>query len=375
MRGWSRVVAIAMVLAVVACAPGEPPPDPTSHWETLSEAPLSPRHEAVGLWTGQEFLVVGGDSGPPCPPNASCRGPVDPPRRDGATYDPVSKTWQKIPDAPVPVSAFGNATVVHGVVYLITWDVGRADAPRAMLRFDPRMRAWARLPLPPSDDARLTSAGDRVVAVSQTDEYEPAVDSWFDDRAQRWRELPADPLRPSFGREAVWTNAGLLLGAAELASNPGSEKPAVIRLARLDPTFRHWTKVGTTEIIGGGPVAVDHRVVWPMTGSADGGEVNGWGRPYPFGGVLDPETMAWTPLPEPTTPNSDLAGYPVRVGSSVLVDGQLLRPSSSTWTSVPPGPWQATQSMTVVGSEQSLLVWGGSTDTSNTNQGYLLSFE
>ena len=119
-------------------------------------------------------------------------------------------------------------------------------------------------------------------------------------------------------------------------------------------------------------MAVDERVVWPMSGSADGGEVNGWGRPYPFGGVLDPAAMTWSPLPVSSAPDSGLAGYPVTVGDSLLVDGQLLRPSTQTWTKVPSGPWRARTSMSVVGSEHSLMVWGGSTDTDNTNEGYLL---
>jgi hypothetical protein len=120
-------------------------------------------------------------------------------------------------------------------------------------------------------------------------------------------------------------------------------------------------------------VAVDERVVWPMSGSADGGEVNKWGRHYPFGGVLDPAMMTWSPLHELTAPDSGLIGYPVAVGDSVLIEGQLLRPSTRIWTTVPPGPWQATGGMAVVGSDHSLMVWGGSTDTGSTDQGYLFT--
>ena len=46
-------------------------------WERLPAVPLSPRTDPVVAWTGTEVVVVGGNTGWVCPPNADCAGPTD----------------------------------------------------------------------------------------------------------------------------------------------------------------------------------------------------------------------------------------------------------------------------------------------------------
>ena len=48
-----------------------------------------------------------------------------------------------------------------------------------------------------------------------------------------------------------------------------------VRLARLDADRSRWTTLPDSEIIGWGPVTAGSRVVWPSTGSADGGDCDG----------------------------------------------------------------------------------------------------
>jgi hypothetical protein len=130
-----------------------------------------------------------------------------------------------------------------------------------------------------------------------------------------------------------------------------------------------------TGVIGWGPVAVGSRVVWPGTGSADGGAVGNWGRSYPEGGILDPSSGTWQALPRPPWPPA-LDCCTTVVGDRVLVGGQLLDPATGHWTRVPQLPGVTRRAATVVGGPRTLLVWGGATTGTrpgNLATGYLLT--
>lgn len=223
-----RRVLIVLTAAVLAagCAAGAERPTPAAtaesrsraeaaEWTAVPAGPLAARHGAVAAWVGGRFVVVGGRSGPPCPPDGECAAPRDPALRDGAILDPATGTWQRITAAPIPVAATGVPPVVAGDrVYLL------ADAPASFLSYEPANDRWQRL-RPPPVAGGLVAAGGEVLAVPT--ESGQGADAAFDPRAGTWRSLPRDPLGPSFDRSAVWLGDRVLLSAKKLVPNPGAD--------------------------------------------------------------------------------------------------------------------------------------------------------
>jgi hypothetical protein len=354
----------------------------TSSWTKLPEGPLSPRHEATGAWINGQFLLVGGSSSIACHPNASCMPPDQHGLRDGASFDPVSGDWRAIAEAPEPVIG-QNIAVIGDTMYVLAVDFTEAGASYAFLSYDTADDVWASLPLPPSPDSQLVAAANTVIAIAGSDERGNDVDSVFNPSSGTWQQLPDDPLGQSYDREAVWVTGGLLLTGKDLVASPGSEEPSVVRLALLDTTLTTWTLLDDSEIIGWEPRAVSGHVVFPYTGSADGGEVNNWGRSYPEGGIFDPSDSSWTALPDPPSATGlagvDLSGSGsdgsgLNVGNRVLVAGHLLDPATGGWLVVPEPPWASLTGASIVANTDTILVWGGAADGDNFADGYMLHF-
>jgi hypothetical protein len=349
----------------------------SGEWSRLPDGPLSARHEALGVSLHGKFLVVGGFSGPACPANADCTVAEDPALRDGAVFDPDTGTWTRIAEAPVPVSG-DNAVVLDCALYLLTAQAWRIGEPESVLRYDPEADAWTELPAPPGTVARLVAAGDRLLAVSTTDELAPIHDWIFVPGTGEWEPLPDDPLGPSFDREAAWMDDALLLTAKDLVASPGSDKPALVRLARFDLDTREWTELPTSDIIGWAPTPVGELVVFPLTGTADGGEVNNWGRDVPFGAILDPASGTWRGLPDPP-PGGGLLGELLVAGKLTVVGGHLLDPATGQWTLVPDLPPPDRTAAASAADADRIFVWGGATATQNPDatenlgDGYVLT--
>ena len=344
----------------------------TGVWSQLPAAPLGARYEAGGVWVNGRFIILGGWSSPICPPSADCAAPEGSALRDGASFDPVAGRWSRIADAPVPV-ARTNVMTAGNQVYVLTADQGRADSPVVFLSYDPEQDRWATHPLPPAWGT-LVAAGSSVLTISGSDEGTGAIDAVFNLKTNKWQRLPDDPLGPSYDRSAIWVNGTLLLAAKDLVANPGAIAPSVVRLARLDGSLSRWTTLPDSRIIGSGPVGVGTHAVWPEPGSADGGAVGNWGESYSEGGILDTTSETWQALPRPPgKPALDCCA--TVVGQRLLVGGQLLDPATRRWTRIPSLPKPERWSPTVVGSPDTLLVWGGAKSgrrPENLATGYLL---
>jgi hypothetical protein len=335
-------------------------------WRALPAGPISPREGALGLWTGREALLIGGSDARPCPPNAECVPPDVPPLADGAAYDPQTGTWRRIADSPVPFE-WAEAVVLGTTAYLwIPGNPGRPKADSAFLAYRIEENRWEELPLPTGDPGRfhgIVQAGDRIAAYPSTDEQGERPDFVFDPGANSWSELPPDPLSPSFDRSMVWSGQELILFDHELVPNPGSDKPAVTRAAALDLASGTWRRLPDSEILATGPwVVVDERLINPMLGGADGGEVNNWGRTYPYGGILDPLRGKWSQLPNPPDAGEGFASGVLTAsgGTYFAYRGWILDASTKTWIEIPPldGDELAT-GRTVVTAGADLLVFGG----------------
>jgi hypothetical protein len=99
----------------------------------------------------------------------------------------------------------------------------------------------------------------------------------------------------------AWSGRELVLFAREIVPRPGAEEPSLVIAAALNPDTSEWRRLPDSEILGGGGrwSAVDGKLILPALGSADGGETGNWGRPYPYGGILDPKRGEWSDLPRP----------------------------------------------------------------------------
>lgn len=365
----------ALVLGVVAivgisCA-DLPPTGPTGSegteatWTPVAASPLTPRYGARAFWVDGRIVVVGGSASQPCPPTADCTYPDEPPLSDGASFDPAGGTWTPIADASVPIW-WASGAVVDDTLYLwvpriASWSGTRA----AFLSYSPDSDQWEELPIPPiGDDLTylLAESGHSVIAYQSTQENGIRPDLTFDVSARTWAELPPDPLAPSFDRTVVWTDAGLVLLGIEDVPQPGSEGPAVYRAAVLEASTGSWRRLPDSEISGYDPswFWVDGTLVNPTLGTSDGGS-NSWGRAYPHGGLFDPRTGTWSPLPEPPEPPDGFPFPEVAAAGDHYVSsfsGWALHVPSSRWIPLDPRPSPAHEQAMTWGDDR-LFVWGG----------------
>ncbi|MEX2459189.1 MAG: hypothetical protein WD770_09405 [Actinomycetota bacterium] len=364
----ARSVLAAICLLAAGCAERDPSPPAAGgpSWERLSDSPLGPRHSALAFWTGERVLILGGRDTQPCHPAADCTPPPEPALRDGAEWDPATGAWRRIADAPVSLE-YASGTVLDGVLYLLVHPAeAGADEPERLFSFDPSANAWDELPRPPDTDRRLgrqaLAAGDILVAYWPTQELGVHPDLVYDPAAREWRELPADPIVPSFDRNMVWTGSEVVLTGIESVPQPGSDGPALYRAASLDPGSATWTRFPDSPVTGYSPIWfwAGERVVNGAIGVSDGGEVGGWERPYPHGGMLDPATGTWSALPDPPEEAGPYPGPSATNGVSVLAgNGWILHVPSGTWRRLSRPPETVDVGEAVVWAGDRIVVWGG----------------
>ncbi len=334
----------------------------------LSEAPLSARANALGVWTGAEVLIIGGDPEAWCPPNADCAAPSFESLSDGVAIDPETATWRQLTEAPVPITRHAESVVVDGHVHVLTrplfTEAGRIEP--AFLRYDLEADSWTVLPLPPVADPwfALAAADESVVAYPGSDETGEQPDWRFDPESETWEELPADPLSPSYDRFYAVVDDDLVLLAKDLVDNPGSDGPSLAGIARLDLDTGIWVSdADRAEFLWTeAGVVVGHRVVFPFGGSSDGGQVNGWGRSVPHGGVWDTTADTWAPLSAPAVDGSPrIAGVLSADGNHIdSVEGWVLDLDTGSWLGLRTGSeLDEVAGRTVVATDSKLVVFGG----------------
>jgi hypothetical protein len=291
----------------------------SSTWEALPASPLSLRSHPLAVTIGTEAVFVGGDTGDPCPPDADCERPASY-ARDGAAYDVTTGRWTALADAPVGIEGFGGV-VVGDRVYVV--------ADGRLLAYDRSEDAWSWAPPPPGPTdlswVQLSRDGHRLVLAWGSDEERTAPDRVLDTRSGRWTVLPDDPIGPSWSRSLTATPHGLVLTAQRLAQGGtgGPEDPSLVHAAVLDRESLTWRVLPRSDQLGGGGwVWTGSELADPTLGGADGGEVNGYGRTIPYGGVLDPGTGEWGRLPEAPRVDPDTGagdGWPVWADGPVLL--------------------------------------------------------
>jgi hypothetical protein len=326
--------------------------------------PLTARHDAVGAWVGNRFVVVGGRDDRPCPPAAGCLRPTTADLSDGAAFDPATGAWESIAPAPAGVSGFSTA-VSGDTLYVRSRDVSQEDDTGVLLSWEAEVDRWTRLPVPAGEYRQIVAAGDRLVAVNDAYERPPAPDLVLDPRARTWRPLPEDPLGALSGRAAAWTGDRLVLSGA-----PSDAEQGTRRIATLDARLQTWTLRDEVVDAEGGPTVVGDRWVFPSF-SFSGDDA---ATPYPagHGTVLDPATGTTRPVPQgPRGRGTDTER--AVVAGLVGLQRHLLDPVTLRWTTVPTlAASDERQGLTSAAGGAWLFGFGGHDGTTNRADGFLL---
>ena len=272
-----------------------------------------------------------------------------------------------------------ETVMVGGIAYFwINGDPNATSRNAAFIAYSAETDRWKRHPLPPAraqGRRGIAQAGDRIVAYATTDERGDRADFVFDPAADAWSELPRDPLSPSSSRVMAWSGEELVLFAHEPVPSSG-ERPTLTQAAALDPVSGVWRRLPDSELLGAGPwVPVDGRLMNPALETADGGAVNGWGRTYPYGGILDVVKSEWLSLPDPPRAGADMAAGVITPSRGYFFSdrGWVLDTATSTWMELPPIDEEAfVTGRTVVAAGSRLLVFGGVRWSNGNRRGELL---
>lgn len=317
------------------------PPDPVPSqgtWQRLPDLPLSPRANPVTGWTGTEALVVGGYL-TLCPPNASCRD-ADETARDGAAYNPETETWRVMAEAPVAMANYFRSVMVGDNLVLF-------DGQRGWFAYDASDDEWRTLPSPQQDvvdSGSLTSTDGFVYVIGK-----PGPVLGLDVADGRWVVLPDSFVGGAEARTVVATPQGLVLSGAWVDGSPetvvaqvwGSSNRQPLQTGQLVP-FAHWT--------GERLVALDLQTI-----------ENDDGTTTPYGGMLDPRTGQWSPLPGPPKESASDGWSPVAADGPLMAGwGHVYDDRDQSWTRLGrPDGATAEGGVGAVWSEGRLLVLGG----------------
>ena len=260
---------------------------------------------------------------------------------DGAAFDRSSNEWRPIADLPVP-TILADTAVLGDQVFALTRGLGPVD--RELISYDVSDDAWLQIDLPdetaPFGPSSIVTTDYAIVLYTRTDENGTAPDWLLDPADQSWSELPDDPLGPAFNRSMVWNGAALFLFDKALVESPGgADRPSYTRAARYEDGA--WTALPTADTIGPGPALVDrHRLIAPVLGCADGGEINGYGRCIPYGAVFDTTANGWGDLPNaPGKGRKDISSYGGVSGTGLVAGstrGQFFDATTDEWFDLPP---------------------------------------
>ncbi len=354
-----RVLALlagAALFALSSCGASQGPPAgpgtperPAPGWERAEAFPLSPRTDPVVAWTGTEVVVVGGNTGWVCPPGADCTTPTAL-ASDGAALDPASGTWRSIASAPVGLwNSWGGDwdSALVGDLLVVR---GTKDA--SWQGYDVGADAWSALTPPAGFEDRLVASGGRLWARtgSRILSWDPAVDEVRVEAAY----APDRPLRDT---QLFITPAGPVLSGMRY-SDAEPDEPTLAQVDVPDGSGG-WERFPTGQVGWLGHWD-GTRLIGVEPGEADGGEVNGWDRAYPFAGTLDPVTGDWQPLGVPARDwQSDDWLVSAASGTRILSHGQLLDTATGTWSRVGRPESDLDHHLTATWAGERLFVVGG----------------
>ena len=332
-----------------------PSPVPTAPllagtWRRLPAAPLAGGlHQYASVWTGRELLVFGVVF------DHQATG-----RSAGAAYNPVTRTWRKLPSPPVPVqNREGGYHAVWTGTEMLGWGMGLDAA------YNPTTNRWRRLSGSVSGPSVMVWTGRQVLTwgggccgdnSADGAAYTPSTDTW--------RPLPRGPLT---GRHTsgVWTGRELIVAGGTTA-----EGKLFGDAAAYNPSTHSWRRLAAMP-------APRARATASWTGTevlVVGGYGPATGARYldVDGLAYNPAANRWRRLPATAPRRVDHTG--VWTGSVLLVwGGRTLRgdswvtpphglvydPASNRWSDLPVSPLRGRIGHVAAWTGSQLLIWGG----------------
>ncbi len=196
----------------------------TSTWRALPDAPLARRRNAMGAWTGRELIVAGGMS-------RSVPGPVPRIYQDGAAYNPVTRTWRKLP--PMPGKRYGGTALWDGTeVLFLGGYASTSSTPAARgLAYNPATNRWRVLPAMRYARRGLAAVwtghqvlvwGGLMGAVLAS--VPPPHGEAYSPVTSQWTALPQSPLHGRADPAAAWTGTEMIVCGGYI---PGGTKETV----------------------------------------------------------------------------------------------------------------------------------------------------
>jgi hypothetical protein len=363
------------------------------HWVTFPGGPLQPRVGQVGLWTGDQLLVWGGESS-----NGQSG------YQDGATFNATTDRWRLLPKGPL--SARANAAAVWTGTVALIWggSVGAADSPvSGGASYDPSTRTWRRLPTAPlsprqSADAFWTGrqmivfggyALSSVHALPSGATYTPST--------KTCTKIPPFPLAGTNGipisTVAVWMGQQLIAWTSVEQTRTCGLNCHGLMTAELaaawTPGSSTWQRLSTPP---SGVSTSSATAIWTGTHVvlANGSSCPpGASCPAPFGAeganVYLPGSSRWSSTPRSIVLRGD--GPTVWTGRTLLTvdmndaeiggtsatvhpgDGAVYDASRKRWIPLPKAPKSDLLSLTDVWTGSSFLLWG---EGSSSNVGEVL---
>lgn len=354
----------------------------TNRWQRLSEngAPPERAHHSA-IWTGEEMIVWGGqeenfdtaplastggrydarsDSWRPTrtssPPPAATGGQStlwtgteaiifggrdefsadDPSFSGGASFDPLTLLWTKIPRWPGYGGVRDHAAVWTGREMIVWggWEYGGPGATGAS--YDPLTKSWTWLPYDGSPSRRSRHSavwtGTSMLIWGGAYYFETFLDDGaaFNPATQTWTPLPPSGLSPRADHTAVWTGSRMFVWGGvgphgDLADG-----------ALYDPVAGNWQPISSSDALSArsrhtATLADSKIFIWGGTSSD------------PIGSQYDLKTNSWAPLPSEGAPDPTTWHSAVWTGQELIVwggrdarfqkrnSGGRYEPASNTW--------------------------------------------
>jgi hypothetical protein len=338
-------VALGSAASAVAPAP----------WRRLPRAPIAGRISASVVWTGREMIVWGGVGG------------HVPMRSDGAAYDPATRIWRRIVNAPPGITGGGGLAAWTGRTMLV-WASNSPTGPAGAAAYDPRTNSWRRLPSGPlgsrEGDASVWTGRELLIFGGHSgDSIATPTAAALEPRAGSWRTLRAlNAVKGLIADGAVWNGREAFVSGSLFAHKKST--PILIAYNPTTGTLRRISLSGVpaSSRQGSGlePIAwTGRRIVFST--SAD--------PLFSSTTILlyDPSTDVWTkarpaPCSLPAKSYTQIAwvgtGLVAACGRTGL---QIYSPRSNSWRTLAPGagPLNSKGWSAIAWTGRDLIVWSG----------------
>lgn len=307
--------------------------------EVLPQSPLQGRTDPMAVWTGTQMIIWGGSV--PKPTTGET------PFADGATYDPITRQWTMLPDAPF--AARSNAATVWTGTEMIIW--GGSENGTSLTdgaAYNPATNTWRTIPsvdlVATIRPTTIWTGTEMIVLEGFNGTPRGAA---LNPTTNTWRTTATPPGRGATPYpQAVWTGTEVVV-----TLTAGTDDSPVI--ATYNPAQDRWDTIATDMASGQRPF-----LLWTGT------HVLAFAMSDTSGGSWNPATRTWTTVARPDDV-SVLGAQPIWTGTTALFwnGGSTIttyQPANDTWTTVPGGQLPETRlNGAQVWADGILLTWGG----------------